>query len=211
MSVQPKPRFTPDEYLELERAAPYKSEFYNGEIFAMAGASEEHNIIGVNLSREISTQLRGRPCRTYANDMRVKMVDAPVFYTYPDVVIVCGERQFEDASVDTLLNPTVLIEVLSPSTEGYDRGNKFAFYRRIPSLQTYVLVAQDRPLVEAYARQPDGRQWLLSEANGLSESLSLPAVGCTLRLADVYENVVFPPPPAPPADGDITNPPPYQR
>ncbi len=211
MSVQPKPRFTPAEYLELERAAPYKSEFYKGEIFAMAGAGEEHNTITFNLAALLAPQLRGRPCRGFTTDLRVKMVDAPVFYTYPDVVVVCGERQFEDASVDTLLNPTVLIEVLSPSTEGYDRGNKFAFYRRIPSLQTYILIAQDRPLVEAYARQLDGRQWLLSEANDLSETLSLPAVGCTLRLADVYENVVFPPPSAPPADGDITNPPPYQR
>jgi Uma2 family endonuclease len=202
MSVQPKPRFTPAEYLESERAAPTKSEFYGGEIFAMAGASEEHNIIVVNLAVSLAPQLRGRSCRTFVNDMRVKMVDAPVFYTYPDVVIVCGERQFEDASVDTLLNPTVLIEVLSPSTEGYDRGNKFAFYRRLPSLQNYVLVAQDRPQVEVYERQPDGRQWLLSEANDLSESLPLPAAGCVLRLADVYENVVFSPAAAPQSESD---------
>lgn len=200
MSVQPKPRFTPADYLELERVAERKSEFYNGEIFAMARASEEHNTIVVNLTVSLAPQIRGKPCRTFVNDMRVKMVDAPVFYTYPDVVIVCGERQFEDASVDTLLNPTVLIEVLSPSTEGYERGSKFAFYRRISSLQTYVLVAQDRPSVEVYERQPDGRQWLLSEANVLSESLPLPSIGCTLALAEVYDNVSFPPP-APPQDG----------
>jgi len=198
MSVQLKPRYSPEEYLALERAAEHKSEYFDGEIFAMAGASEEHNLITVNLSRELSTQLKGRPCRTYSNDMRVK-VDASGLYTYPDVVVVCGERQFEDAQVDTLLNPTLIVEVLSPSTEAYDRGQKFRLYRGLASLKTYVLVAQDTPQVERYERQPDD-QWLLSEAQNLEDALPLPGIGCHLALSEVYDNVAFAPP-ASPQDG----------
>jgi Uma2 family endonuclease len=189
MAVHYKPRYTPDQYLDMERAADHKSEYSDGEIFAMAGASEEHNLVGVNLVREISTQLRGTLCRTYANDMRVK-VEATGLFTYPDVVIVCGERRFADDHLDTLTNPTVVIEVLSPTTEGYDRGRKFANYRRIPSLQAYVLVSQDQALVECYERQENG-QWALTEARGLDASLALPAVTCTLALADVYADIDF--------------------
>ena len=127
-------RYTPEQYLELERKAPYKNEFVNGQIYAMPGASRAHNLITGNTHREVSSQLRGRPCETYVSDMRVK-VNTTGLYTYPDVVVVCGEIRFDDAQKDTLLNPTVLIEVLSPSTEAYDRGEKFAHYRRLASLQ----------------------------------------------------------------------------
>jgi Uma2 family endonuclease len=198
MSVVLKPRYTPEQYLDIERAADYKSEYFDGEIFAMAGASEEHNTITFNLSGALVPQLRGTGCRGYAGDMRVK-VDASGLYTYPDVVVVCGERHFTDDHLDTLTNPTLIIEVLSPSTEGYDRGQKFANYRRIPSLETYVLVAQERAHIEKFERRPDG-QWLLSEASDLTGTLPLPSIGCTLVLAEVYDNVSFPPP-APPQDG----------
>ena len=140
MSSLPKARFTPEEYLALERQAEYRSEFFHGEIFAMAGASREHNLIAGNVSRELGNQLKGRPCETYQSDMRVKVSDTGL-YTYPDVVVACGELAFEDDEVDTLLNPTLLIEVLSESTESYDRGKKFGYYRTIQSLAEYLLVA----------------------------------------------------------------------
>lgn len=165
MSSLPKARFTPQQYLALERAAETKSEFFNGEIFAMAGASREHNLIATNVVRELSAQLKGRPCETYPGDMRVKVSETGL-YTYPDVVVVCGEPRFEDEHGDTLLNPTLVVEVLSPSTEAYDRGEKSSHYRRLASLAEYVLIAQDRCHVERYARRPDGL-WLLAEARGL--------------------------------------------
>ena len=193
MSSLPKPRFTPEEYLALERPAEYRSEYFNGEIFAMAGASREHNLIAGNVSRELGNQLKGRPCETYQTDMRVR-VSAMGLYTYPDVVVVCGEPQFENDSVDTLLNPTLLVEVLSPSTEAYDRGDKFEQYRTLESLADYVLIAQDRYRVERFARQPDG-QWLLSVAKSLDAEVSLASIGCRLPLADVYDRLSLPKPP----------------
>jgi len=177
---------TPEEYLALERRSETKSELVNGRIYAMTGASREHNLITANLVRELSTQLRGRPCESYASDMRVK-VDETGMYTYPGVVALCGEPAFEDAAVDTLLNPAVIVEVLSPSTESYDRGEKFAHYRRLASLREYVLVAQNRVRVEHYARR--GEQWVLTEFSDLAGAFELPSVGCTLRLVDVYERV----------------------
>ena len=145
MSAIPKPSLTPQEYLARERRATEKSEYYRGEIFAMAGASFEHSLIKDNLARESGNQLKDKPCRVITSDLRIK-VNATGLYTYPDAVIVCDEPKFEDAQVDTLLNPRVIVEVLSDSTEKYDRGGKFAHYRQIPSLQEYVLVAQDRAL-----------------------------------------------------------------
>lgn len=190
MSVQPKPFLTPDQYLEIERAAEFKSEYFDGEMFAMAGATEAHNLITVNVIGELRQQLKGRPCRTYASDMRVWIAKNGL-YTYPDVVIVCGEPRFKEDRRDNLLNPTVLVEVLSPSTEAYDRGGKFALYRQLPSLQEYVLIAQDKRHIERYARQPDGSGWLLSEASGEEGSLFLPAIGCRLALSEVYDRVEF--------------------
>jgi Uma2 family endonuclease len=191
MASLPKPRFTPEQYLELERQADYKSEYYSGQIFAMAGASEEHNLINVNVSGELRQQLRGRPCRTYASDMRVR-VSPTGLYTYPDVIAVCGERHFSDDHLDTLTNPTVIVEVLSPSTELYDRGEKFAHYRRLESLTDYILVAQDKYRVEHYARQTD-QQWLLTVAEGLEGTIYLRSIDCTLTLSGIYENVELAP------------------
>ena len=190
MSTAPKPYFTPEEYLARERQAETKSEYFAGEIFAMAGATREHILCVVNLSRELSLQLLDRPCELYTNDMRVK-VDETGLYTYPDLVVVCGEPQFEDAQVDTLLNPTLIIEVLSRTTEAYDRGKKFAQYRRLETLQEYLLVAQDQPWVERYLRQPDG-QWLFSVTEELTGLLPLPSISGELRLAEVYRKIPFP-------------------
>ena len=183
--VQPQHIYTPEEYLALEREATTKSEYVDGEIFAMAGASCVHMTIAFNVAGELHRQLKGRPCTAYISDMRVK-VSPTGMYTYPDVVAVCGKTQLEDARFDTLLNPTVIVEVLSPSTEGYDRGAKFAHYRRLESLQEYLLVAQDAVHLEHYVRQADGR-WLLSEANRLQDEIHLPAIDCRLSLAEVYD------------------------
>jgi Uma2 family endonuclease len=184
-------RYTAAEYLSLERAATLeRSEFVNGHIYAMSGASREHNLITVNVSSLLNTQLRGRPCEVYTNDMRVQ-VNVTGAYFYPDVVVVCGEPQFQDANVDTLTNPTVIIEVLSPSTEGFDRGGKFAHYRRLASLQEYVLIAQDHVSVERFVRRSE--EWVLSEATEPDATISLAAIDCRLALADVYERVSFPP------------------
>ena len=190
MSSQPQLRFTPAEYLALERDAEYKSQFLDGEIFAMSGASEEHNLVAGNVFASLHTQLRTRPCRVYITDLRVRD-RASGLYTYPDVVAVCGERKFEDKQVlDTLLNPTLLVEVLSKSTEGFDRGEKFRRYRTIDSLKEYLLVAQDKCYIEHYTRQPDN-QWLLSERQELDDEILLSSISCRLLLSDIYENVSF--------------------
>lgn len=191
MAVQPKAkeRVSPEEYLERERRAKYKSEYYDGEVFALSGASRRHNLIVTNLVREISMRLRDRDCEVYPSDMRVK-VSPTGLYTYPDVVVVCGSPAFEDEHVDTLLNPTLVIEVLSESTEAYDRGKKFEQYRKLDTLQGVVMVTQDEPHMERYARQPD-HQWLLAEASGLEAVLELPSLDVTLDAADVYDKVVF--------------------
>ena len=187
MSGQPHTRYSPQEYLALERKATDKSEYFNGEIFAVSGAGEEHNLIVMNIAASLHNQFRGRPCKVYANDMRIK-VSPTGLYTYPDVVAVCEDAQLEDAHLDTLLNPTVLIEVLSRSTEAYDRGEKAEHYRRLPSLAEYLLVSQDKPHLEHYLRQPDDR-WLLSEISDMHALVSLPAIACTLALAAVYDRV----------------------
>ena len=178
--------YTTEEYLARERMAESKSEYLDGEILAMAGASRAHNLITVNLSREVSQQLRGRPCEAYTADMRVRVHETGL-YTYPDIVVACGDIQFEDDQVDTLLNPVVVIEVLSPKTEAYDRGEKFAHYRRLESLQEYILVAQDKVRVERYVRQGD--QWVLTELNTFDDILRVEAIDCHVRLGDIYERV----------------------
>jgi Uma2 family endonuclease len=187
MSSQAQQHYTREEYLALERQAQCKSEYYAGEIFAMAGASRWHNLIVTNVLRELSLQLKGRPCTTYPSDMRVKVSPAGL-YTYPDVTVVCGAAQFEDNQQDTLLNPTLIVEVLSESTEAYDRGGKFAHYRKLASLVEYVLITQTKPHIEHYVRQPDNR-WLLAEADSLHDALHLPSIDCHLALAEVYDKV----------------------
>jgi Uma2 family endonuclease len=153
----------------------------------MTGASRKHNLVSGNIYRELSLQLKKRPCEAYINDMRVKASEASSYH-YPDVAVVCGTPQFEDAQVDTLLNPTLLIEVLSPSTEAYDRGSKFAHYRKIASLREYLLVAQDQPNIERYVRQGD--VWILSEVTGIEATMSLDSIDCVLSLREVYDKVV---------------------
>jgi len=189
MTPLAQPLATPTEYLALERSAHEKSEYINGRIYAMAGASRLHNLIVTNILRELATQLRGRPCETYANDMRVK-VQRTGMYTYPDVVAVCEEPRLEDAELDTLLNPAVIVEVLSPSTESYDRGEKFAHYRRLESLQEYVLVAQVTRRVEHFRREGDS--WVLTEISDPGGELRLSSLGCTLQLADIYDRIEIP-------------------
>ncbi|HZW35127.1 MAG TPA: Uma2 family endonuclease [Isosphaeraceae bacterium] len=183
------PRYTPAEYLALERKAKFKSEYHKGYITAMAGASREHNLIGLNLASEIRSELKGRPCEVYAGDMRV-FIDRTGLYTYPDVVAVCGQRQFQDDVVDTLLNPTMIAEVLSPTTETYDRGKKFAHYRQLPSLREYVLISQDQVLVERYIRQGD--DWVLTEFRNLDDRLRLTSIDCEIPLREIYARVEFP-------------------
>ena len=192
MPALPKTYYTSDQYLALERAADYKSELVNGQIYAMSGASREHILIATNLIREISTQLKGKPCETYGSDMRV-MVSPTGTYTYPDITVACGDPSFEDGHVDTLLNPTVIIEVLSPSTEAYDRGEKFAHYRELASLSDYVLVSQDKALVEHFVRHPDDPDlWAFTAISGLDAVLQLPSIGCHVALSDIYDRVTLP-------------------
>lgn len=186
MSVQRKRHYTLDEYLALERTTHEKHEFFRGEVFAMGGASEQHNLIVLNVGAELRQQLRGRSCRVYPSDLRVK-IGSTGLYTYPDVVVVCGEPQLEQPG-DTLLNPTLLVEVLSESSEAYDRGKKSEHYRALPTLTDYLLVAQDRVLVEHYGRQP-GDLWLLQAVNRLDASVAIQSLGCELKLTEVYLNV----------------------
>lgn len=192
MPTVPKSYLTPQEYLLRERRAETKSEYLRGEVFAMAGASREHNLIAGNVAGELGNQLRDRPCEVYQSNMRVK-VSPTGLYSYPDVTVVCSEPEFEDAEVDTLLNPKVLVEVLSPSTADYDRGGKFTHYRRLPSLREYILISQDRALVEHYVRQPSD-QWLLTEHRALDGTLTLSSIQCQLPLAEIYLKVQFEPP-----------------
>ena len=181
--------YTPEQYLALERKAEYKSEYINGRIFAMAGASRQHNQITFNIAGELRLQLKGRACIAYSNDMRVK-VPRTGLYSYPDIVATCNEPKFEDSFVDTLLNPTLIIEVLSDSTEAYDRGEKFAHYRRLSSLEEYILVAQYRICVEHYVRQ--GERWILAEISELEGIINLDSINCTLPLKEIYDKVELP-------------------
>jgi Uma2 family endonuclease len=181
-------RIAPAEYLAAERRAATHSEYVNGKAYAMAGASREHVTIVANLAYLLVGQFKGRPCMAFTNDMRLKVTETGL-YTYPDVAALCSEPEFEDAEQDTLTNPSLIIEVLSDSTERYDRGNKFAHYRRLTSLHDYVLVSQHRPLVEHFTRH--GEEWILRMGEGLEASLPLPAMGCELPLADIYDKVSF--------------------
>jgi Uma2 family endonuclease len=191
MAVNPERKMQLAEYLAFERAqTDVKHEYLDGEITAMSGASLAHNLIAVNVLTVIRTQMRGRPCNVFGGDMRVK-VSATGLYTYPDISALCGERQLEDDAFDTLLNPSVIIEILSPSTEAYDRGVKFAHYQRIASLQVYALIAQDQRRIEIYRRQ-ERDNWLYSAVDGLDAKVSLDVIGCELTAADVYEGVIEP-------------------
>ena len=180
---------TPQEYLEQERRAKIKSEYVNGRIYAMSGVSDEHSTISANLVGELHTRFKGRSCKVHGSDMRVQVEDTGR-YAYPDVTVVCGESLFADTHMDTLTNPIILVEVLSPSTEAYDRGAKFEYYQHIVTLQEYVLVSQSRPLVEKFTRQ--GEQWLLTMHRGLDAVLDLSSVDCRIPLREIYDRVAFP-------------------
>jgi Uma2 family endonuclease len=181
--------FTPDEYLLIERGAEFKSEYLDGEIFAMSGATLPHNRIARNVLMEFDRQLADKPCEALGSDMRVG-VTARGPYFYPDVTVVCGEPQLRDGTMDCLMNPTVIVEVLSPSTESYDRVQKFANYQQIGTLTDYLLIAQDEPRLEHYSRQSGGG-WLLNTIRGPEGSLPLPSIGCDLQLSNVYRRVAL--------------------
>lgn len=184
---------TPEEYITLERKAipdadTVRSEYMNGEIIAMSGASFEHNLITYNISGELRNRLKGSGCLAFANEMRVSIPSANSYF-YPDVSVVCEEPRFEDDVFDTLLNPIVIVEVLSPSTEAYDRGDKFAHYRQLESLQEYILVSQNKVRIDHYVRH--ATQWILTDFQELEQHLPLTSIQCELPLQEIYENVPF--------------------
>jgi Uma2 family endonuclease len=189
MSSKLKPKFKVAEYLSIERKAEYKSEYFDGEIFAMTGASRKHNLISTNVVTALNQQIENRNCELYSSDMRVK-VPKTGLYTYPDIVVVCDEPQFEDEELDTLLNPRLIIEILSKTTENYDRGEKFEHYRSIDSLQEYTLIAQKKVHIMHYVRQNDN-SWVLTETSVIDDKLYLPSINCELFLVDVYRKIRF--------------------
>jgi Uma2 family endonuclease len=192
MASHPTHFYTPEEYLALERAATYKSEYCAGEIFAMSGTSRQHNRIGLNIANDLSRALEPRDCDVYAYDLRVRTPDS-LLYTYPDIIVTCGEAQFEDSRVDTLLNPILIIEVLSPSTETYDRTKKFTDYRKIESLVEYILVAQNEYRVTRFFKQSNGK-WIFEELTNVNDTLKLSSIDCELEMKRIYRRVKFPEP-----------------
>lgn len=188
MATQALPFCTPEEYLEREHAADTRHEYYAGHVFAMAGGSPEHSQIAFNLAAALGVRLREEGCRGYSSDQRVQ---AGTLYTYPDVTVVCGEPRYTGHRADTLTNPTLLIEVLSETTEAYDRGAKFALCQQIESLREYVLVAQDKPCLERYLRQTEGT-WLYVKVEGTEAVLPLGSVGVALPLTEIYQGIAFP-------------------
>jgi Uma2 family endonuclease len=189
MTTQTVTHVTPDEYLAAERLSEYRSEYLDGEVFPMTGGSVNRVQISFNLILELGTQLRARPCRVLGMDLKVRLPDSRKFF-YPDVVAICNELQYHDDRRDIILNPDLVIEVLSPSTEAFDRGAKFEAYRTIESLKEYVLVSQEKPLIEQYVRG-EGGDWTFKAVEGLESSLSLPSIECTLNLSAVYDKVDF--------------------
>ncbi len=187
MAAQPQNRLTPEEYLEIERAAEFRHEYYNGQMFLMPGGSFKHAVIIANLTAQLHFALKHRPCLVANSDLRARTAESGL-YTYPDVSVVCGEPKFADGRTDTLVNPSLIIEVLSPSTERKDRGFKFAQYRAIESLQEYALVSQDEPRVEVFRRQ-EGGHWLLTEFLGLESQARFESVDISIPLAEIYLKV----------------------
>ena len=191
MPVNQHPSVSPENYLTQEREAEFKSEYLNGDVYAMAGASRNHNQITSNLVVSLGGQLATEPCGVYVSDMKVRTRTLETNkYSYPDVVVTCGEELFEDSQGDVLLNPQVIIEVLSNSTEAYDRGLKFFHYQLIPSLQEYLLVSQHYCRVEHYQRRVD-KQWIYSEFHQMEDNVPLSTVDCSLKVIDIYRRVVW--------------------
>lgn len=188
MSTAAKHYLTPEEYLAIERAAETKSEYFQGEMFAVAGAGYAHNLLASKLIQLLAPDADKRGCEVLPSDMRVKISELGK-YTYPDVTVTCGKAELEDAHDDTLLNPVVIFEILSDSTERYDRGTKFAHYQKLPSLRVYVLVAQDRARVEIYTRQ-DGGFWRYEAFEGPEALVALEPPGARFTLAQLYEGIL---------------------
>jgi Uma2 family endonuclease len=182
---------TPAEYLEFERTSETKHEYFDGEVFAMAGAKPNHNLINANLISELRNRIVAdeSTCRVYPSDQRIK-IEAIEKYTYPDLSIACGNIEFDDDSIPSLLNPVVVIEILSESTEAYDRGKKFTHYRLIPSLREYVLVSQDHCQVETYMRRDVGR-WIYSSSESLEDKIKIESVDCEISLSEIYRWIEF--------------------
>jgi Uma2 family endonuclease len=191
MPAVPTPRYTLQEYFAREQVAEYKSEFYRGQIFAMSGGTVRHNIISGNIFTGLKTRLRGKGCRAFTRDQRIR-VPSDDFDTYPDASVVCGEIQLDEIDRHAIVNPRLLVEVLSPSTENYNRGKKFDLYRDAESLREYVLIAQDEPQVERFVKLDDG-SWNLVVLKGLEAKLELSSIACSISLAEIYEDVTFGP------------------
>ncbi|HEU4387301.1 MAG TPA: Uma2 family endonuclease [Blastocatellia bacterium] len=186
-------------YLATERQSQERHEYLDGEIFVIAGESPDHGSICSNISGQLYVQLRGTPCRVFSKDTKVRSGPAPFqpgksegLYSYPDVLVVCGDLEFHDEHRDVILNPTVVIEVLSPATEAFDRGEKWTRYQAyLPDLTDYLLVSQSKPQVEHFQRQDSG-EWLYSRTHGLDGTVRLASIDCALKLDDIYERIVFP-------------------
>ena len=189
MSTLTVTHVTPEEYLAAERLSETRSEYLDGGVYPMTGGTANHIRIVSNITTELNTQLRGRRCDVFPVDMKVRLPDLQKFF-YPDVTVVCGELQYHDERKDIILNPTLVVEVLSPSTEAFDRGAKFQAYRTIASLKEYILVSQERPQVEQYVSDGDGK-WTYSSTAVLGSALALPSIECTLNLNAVYDKVDF--------------------
>jgi Uma2 family endonuclease len=189
MSSLPTPFLTPEQYLDAERKAESRSEYVDGQMYAMSGVSWQHGRITVNVTKQLDDQLADTQCEVRAGDQRVRAKPGGPYY-YPDVVVVCGQPQFEDGEFDTLLNAKLIVEVLSPTTESYDRGAKFQKYRQMQSLAEYLLISQTRVHVEHHVLSPDG-SWSLSEISDLNGVLELSSIGVRLKLADIYRRVRF--------------------
>ncbi len=188
-ALQKEKIYKPDQYLELERAAEERHEYLDGQIYLMSGGSPKHNTICVNVIRDLSNQLKGKSCQVFESNMKVGTETSGLF-SYPDVSVACGEPTFHDNHQDVLTNPSVIIEVLSPSTERFDRGKKFARYQRFDSFTDYILITQDEPRVEHFARQANGT-WILTVATGLKSKIEITSIACTLKLSEVYDRIKF--------------------
>lgn len=193
MAANPERRYTLEEYLELDRTSEERLEFWDGEVFCMSGGSRSHDQIIINCIVKLSVRLDASKCRVFSADMRIKVPSAPP-YRYGDLSALCGGAEFDEVSgVDTLVNPQLIVEVLSPSTEAYDRGDKFTHYTSTPTLSEYLLVAQHRPHVTHLVRQDDGT-WNHSQVNDLESSVYLTSLGCELPMSEIYRDVTFDPP-----------------
>ena len=176
--------------LEIERKAECKSEYFEGEMFAMAGGTLQHSLIQANAIREVGNRLKGKPCTVYTADLRLKIEPTGLF-TYPDLSVVCESPRFAEGPGDTVVNPTAIVEVLSDSTEAYDRGTKFEHYRQIATLKDYLLISQKEPRIDKFSRGP-GESWLLTESVGLDKTLEIGSLGIAIELAEIFAHVSFP-------------------